>query len=149
MEDKTMLPILKKDRTFFPSIVDEFFGRDFLPNLFEFQTGINMPSVNIVEGKNDFRIEVAAPGLQKDDFKINLDNNVLTISSEKEEKQEEKDERYMRREFSYTSFRRSFSLPQTVEADKISANHNNGVLSISIPKKDEAKVKPAKQIEIH
>jgi HSP20 family protein len=129
--------------------VDEFFGRDFLPNLFEFQTGINMPSVNIVEGKNDFRIEVAAPGLQKDDFKINLDNNVLTISSEKEEKQEEKDERYMRREFSYTSFRRSFSLPQTVEADKISANHNNGVLSISIPKKDEAKVKPAKQIEIH
>ena len=143
-----MLPILKKDRTFFPSIVDEFFGRDFLPNLFEFQTGINMPSVNIVEGKNDFRIEVAAPGLQKDDFKINLDNNVLTISSEKEEKQVEKDERYMRREFSYTSFRRSFSLPQTVEADKISANHNNGVLSISIPKKEEAKVKPAKQIEI-
>lgn len=143
-----MLPILKKDRTFFPSIVDEFFGRDFLPNLFEFQTGINMPSVNIVEGKNDFRIEVAAPGLQKDDFKINLDNNVLTISSEKEEKQEEKDERYMRREFSYTSFRRSFSLPQTVEADKISANHSNGVLSISIPKKEEAKVKPAKQIEI-
>ena len=95
-----MLPILKKDRTFFPSIVDEFLGRDFLPNIFEFQTGINMPSVNIVEGKNDFRIEVAAPGLQKDDFKINLDNNVLTISSEKEEKQEEKDERYMRREFS-------------------------------------------------
>ncbi len=144
-----MLPILKKDRTFFPSIVDEFFGRDFLPNLFEFQTGINMPSVNIVEGKDDFRIEVAAPGLQKDDFKINLDNNVLTISSEMEEKNEEKEERYMRREFSYTSFRRSFSLPQTVEADKISANHNNGVLSISIPKKDEAKVKPAKQIEIH
>ena len=143
-----MLPILKKDRTFFPSIVDEFFGRDFLPNIFEFQTGINMPSVNIVEGKNDFRIEVAAPGLQKDDFKINLDNNVLTISSEKEEKQEEKDERYMRREFSYTSFRRSFSLPQTVEADKISANHSNGVLSISIPKKEEAKIKPAKQIEI-
>jgi len=143
-----MLPILKKDRTFFPSIVDEFFGRDFLPNLFEFQTGINMPSVNIVEGKNDFRIEVAAPGLQKDDFKINLDNNVLTISSEMEEKNEEKEERYMRREFSYTSFRRSFSLPQTVEADKISANHNNGVLSISIPKKEEAKIKPAKQIEI-
>jgi HSP20 family protein len=144
-----MLPTLKKERTFFPSIVDEFFGRDFLPNLFEFQTGINMPSVNIVEGKDDFRIEVAAPGLQKDDFKINLDNNVLTISSEMEEKNEEKEERYMRREFSYTSFRRSFSLPQTVEADKISANHNNGVLSISIPKKDEAKVKPAKQIEIH
>ena len=142
-----MLPILK-DRTFFPGIVDELFGRDFLPNLFEFQTGINMPSVNIIEGKEDFRIEVAAPGLEKGDFKINLENNVLTISSEKEEKNEEKEERYMRREFSYTSFRRSFSLPQTVEADKIAANHNNGVLTITIPKREEAKVKPAKQIEI-
>jgi len=148
MEDKTMLPILKKDRNYFPSIVDEFFGRDFLPNLFEFQTGINMPSVNIIEGKEDFRIEVAAPGLDKNDFNINLENNVLTISSEKEDKKEEKEERYMRREFSYTSFTRSFSLPNSVEADKIVANHSNGVLSITIPKREEAKVKPAKQIQI-
>ncbi|MBW6490730.1 MAG: Hsp20/alpha crystallin family protein [Lentimicrobium sp.] len=143
-----MLPILKKDRNYFPSIVDEFFGRDFLPNLFEFQTGINMPSVNIIEGKEDFRIEVAAPGLDKNDFNINLENNVLTISSEKEDKKEEKEERYMRREFSYTSFTRSFSLPNSVEADKIVANHSNGVLSITIPKREEAKVKPAKQIQI-
>jgi len=147
MEGLTMLPILKS-KSFFPSIVDEFFGKDYLPNLFEFQTGINMPSVNIIEGKDDFRIEVAAPGLEKGDFKINLENNVLTISSEKEQKREEKDERYMRREFSYTSFNRSFSLPQTVDADKISASHNNGILAISIPKREEAKVKPAKQIEI-
>lgn len=143
-----MLPILKKERNYFPSIVDEFFGRDFLPNLFEFQTGINMPSVNIVEGKEDFRIEVAAPGLEKSDFNINLENNVLTISSEREDKKEEKEERYMRREFSYTSFNRSFSLPNSVDADKIVANHSNGVLSISIPKREEAKVKPAKQIQI-
>jgi HSP20 family protein len=107
-----------------------------------------MPSVNIIEGKEDFRIEVAAPGLEKGDFKINLDNNVLTISSEKQDNREEKEERYMRREFSYTSFRRSFSLPQSVEGDKIAAAHNNGVLTISIPKREEAKVKPAKQIEI-
>jgi HSP20 family protein len=147
MEGTKMLPILK-DRSFFPAFADELFGRDFLPGLFEFQTGINMPSVNVIEGKEDFRIEVAAPGLEKDDFKISLDNNVLTISSEKEDKQEEKEERYMRREFSYTSFRRSFSLPQTVEADKISASHVNGVLSITIPKKEEAKVKPTRQIEI-
>jgi len=147
MEGTTMLPILK-DRSFFPGYADEFLGRDFLPNLFEFQTGINMPSVNVIEGKEDFRIEVAAPGLEKDDFKISLDNNVLTISSEKEDKQEEKEERYMRREFSYTSFRRSFRLPQTVEADKISASHVNGVLGITIPKKEEAKVKPVRQIEI-
>jgi HSP20 family protein len=147
MEGKTMLPILK-NRDFFPSIVDEFFGRDYLPGMFEFQTGINMPSVNIVEGKEDFRIEVAAPGLEKDDFNINLENNVLTISSEKEHRDEQKEERYMRREFSYASFRRSFSLPNTVDADKIEARHTNGVLSILIPKREDAKVKPAKQIEI-
>lgn len=142
-----MLPILK-NRDLFPSIVDEFFGRDFMPGMFEFQTGINMPSVNIVEGKEDFRIEVAAPGLSKDDFKVNLENNVLTISSEKEDRKEQKEERYMRREFSYTSFRRSFSLPNSVDSEKINASHNNGVITITIPKREEAKVKPAKQIEI-
>lgn len=136
-----------RNKNFFPSIVDEFFGRDFMPAL-DFQTGINVPSVNIVEGKEDFRIEVAAPGLDKSDFKINVENNVLSISSEKEEKTEENEDRYMRREFSYTSFNRSFSLPQTVDPEKISAKHENCVLTISIPKKEEAKVKPARQIEI-
>jgi HSP20 family protein len=143
-----MLPIAKKERRFFPSIVDEFFGRDFMPDLFDFQTGINMPSVNIIEGKDDYRIEVAAPGLEKKDFSINLDNNVLTITSEKEDRSEEEKERYMRREFSYSSFKRSFSLPQSVDAGNITATHNNGVLNITIPKKEDAKVKPAKQIEI-
>lgn len=146
-----MLPMLRR-RNFFPGIVDDFFGRDFLPgnDLFDTQTGISMPSVNIVEGKEDFRIEVAAPGLEKDDFKIDLENNVLTISSEREEssEQQENDNRYMRREFCYSSFRRAFSLPNTVDADKIEANHKNGVLSIAIPKREEAKVKPAKQIAI-
>ena len=146
-----MLPMLRS-RNFFPSIVDDFFGRDYLPSsdFFDTQTGISTPSINIVEGKEDFRVEVAAPGLEKDDFKIDLENNVLTISSEKEESNEEKDDesRYMRREFCYSSFRRAFSLPNTVDADKIEANHKNGVLSIVIPKREEAKVKPAKQIVI-
>lgn len=146
MEDKTMLPMLR-NKSFFPSIVDEFFGRDYMPTP-DFQMGINMPSVNIVECKDDFRIEVAAPGLSKSDFKINIENNVLNISSEKEESNEENDERYMRREFSYTSFNRSFSLPQTVDSEKVSAKHENGVLTISIPKKEEAKVKPTRQIEV-
>lgn len=143
-----MLPIIRKERKFFPSIVDEFFGNDYLPNLFEFQTGINMPSVNIIEGKEDYKIEVAAPGLDKGDFIINLDNNLLTITSEKEAKSEDEKEHYMRREFSYSSFKRSFRLPQTVDPENISASHSNGVLSIVIPKRDEAKIKPAKQIEI-
>lgn len=142
-----MLPV-RKERRFFPSIVDEFFGRDFIPDLFEFQTGVNMPSVNVIEGKDDFKIEVAAPGLNKEDFKIDLDNNVLTITSEKEEKNEDENQRYMRREFSYSSFKRSFSMPQSVDASNIKATHNNGVLTITVPKREEAKERPPKQIEI-
>jgi len=134
--------------TAFPGMVDEFFGKDFLSNFFDTQTGISMPSVNIVEGKDDFRIEVAAPGLEKKDFKINLENNVLTISSEKEVKNEQTDDKYMRREFSYSSFQRSFALPNTVDAEKINANYKDGVLYLVIPKKEEAKEKPARTIKI-
>ncbi len=131
-----------------PSLMDDFFGQDVLSDFFGTETGANMPAVNIIEGGNNFKIEVAAPGLSKEDFKIDLDNNVLTVSSEKEEKKEEKDEKVMRREFSYSAFKRSFTLPDTVEADKIAANHKDGVLHISVPKKEEAKVKPPKQIAI-
>jgi HSP20 family protein len=140
-----MLPML---RTNWPSLVDEFFGNDLLSNVFDGYTGINAPAVNVVEGKEDFRIEVAAPGLEKNDFKLQLENNVLTISSEKENKKEEKDGKYMRREFSYSSFKRSFSLPNTIEADKIAATHKDGILYITVPKREEAKVKPARQIAI-
>lgn len=144
-----MLPILRRSRTSFPSLVDDFFGRDLMQNFFDDQTGISMPAVNVVEDNDSFRIEVAAPGLEKKDFRIDLENNVLTISSEKEESNESKQEgRYMRREFSYSSFRRSFSLPATVDSEKISASHKDGVLTLSIPKKEEAKQKPPKQIAI-
>lgn len=135
-------------RTAFPGMVDEFFGKDFLSNFLDTQTGISMPSVNIIEGKDDFKIEVAAPGLEKKDFKINLENNVLTISSEKEMKEEKADDKYMRREFSYSSFQRSFALPNTVDAEKINANYKDGVLNLVIPKKEEAKEKPARTIKI-
>lgn len=142
-----MLPMLRRG-TAFPGMADEFFGKDFLSNFFDTQTGISMPSVNIVEGKDNFRIEVAAPGLEKKDFKINLENNVLTISSEKEVKNEQTDDKYMRREFSYSSFQRSFALPNTVDAEKINANYKDGVLNLLIPKKEEAKEKPARTIKI-
>jgi HSP20 family protein len=147
MEDLVMLPMLRRG-TAFPGMVDEFFGKDFLSNFFDTQTGVSMPSVNIIEGKDDFRIEVAAPGLEKKDFKINLENNVLTISSEKEVKNEQTDDKYMRREFSYSSFQRSFALPNTVDAEKINANYKDGVLNLVIPKKEEAKEKPARSIKI-
>lgn len=142
-----MLPVIRR-KSIFPSLVDEFFGKDLVPGWFDNETGITEPSVNIVEGKSDFRIEVAAPGLEKDDFRINLQNNVLTISSEKETSKEEKEEKFMRREFSYSQFRRSFSLPDTADSGNIKANHKNGVLYITIPKKDEAREKPAREIAI-
>lgn len=144
-----MLPMLRRSRVNVPSLMDEFFGRDLIQNFFEDQTGISMPAVNVVETNDNFRIEVSAPGLEKKDFKIDLDNNVLTISSEKEERNESQEEgKFMRREFSYSSFRRSFSLPNSVDAEKIKANHKDGILSIILPKREEAKQKPPKQISI-
>jgi HSP20 family protein len=140
-----MLPM---SRNSWPSLVDEFFGKDLLGNFIDGFTGVNMPAVNIVEEKDEFRIEVAAPGLEKKDFKLDLNNNVLTISSEKNDEKEEKNERYMRREFSYSSFKRSFTLPETAQIDKIAAHHANGILQISIPKKEDARVKPPRQIAI-
>jgi HSP20 family protein len=143
-----MLPILRTSNML-PNIVDDFFGKDFLTNFFEPQTGVSVPAVNIVENKDDFRIEVAAPGLDKDDFKVEMENNVLSISSEKEKKNEVNDENYMRREFSYSSFCRTFTMPDSVDADKIKASHRNGILEIVIPKREEAKQKPKKQIKIN
>ncbi len=142
-----MLPTLRT-RTSLPSLVEEFFNGDLFPKFFDWESRYSIPAVNIVEGKDEYRIEVAAPGLTKEDFKIQLDNNVMTVSSEKEEKKEEKDEKVMRREFSYCSFRRSFSLPETVNTDKIKATHKDGILQITIPKKEEAKEKPAREIKI-
>jgi len=141
-----MLPRLK-NKTFFPSWVDDFFTNPMLPD-FEHRVGATMPSVNINEDANQFNIEVAAPGMEKKDFKINLNNNVLTVSSEHEEKSEEKNKKHLRKEFSYTSFSRSFTLPNTVKEDGIKASYTNGLLSITIPKKEEAKEKPARQIAI-
>jgi HSP20 family protein len=141
-----MLPIIRRN-SLFPSIVDEFFGKD-IPGFFNLDYGVSSPSVNIVEGKEDFRIEVAAPGLEKEDFRINLHNNVLTISSEKENKQEENNEKFMRREFSFFQFSRAFSLPMSADSEHINASYKNGVLSILIPKKEEAKEKLQREISI-
>ncbi len=144
-----MLPALRKGLSM-PNILDDFFGRDLLSNVFDEHTGVSIPAVNVIENNDEYRIEVAAPGLDKKDFKIDLDNNVLTISSEKEMKDEEKDKdgKFMRREFSYSSFKRSFTMPESVDPEKIKAKHKDGILLINIPKKDEAKQKPPKQISI-
>jgi HSP20 family protein len=109
---------------------------------------ITQPSVNITETADEYKIQLAAPGMQKKDFNIALENDRLTISAEKEESKEDNSENYTRKEFSYSSFSRSFELPDTVHAEKVEASYENGILNISLPKKPEAKPQPAKKIEI-
>ena len=130
---------------------DDIFGRDFFNwenNNFS-TTSTTLPSVNIKEAAENYEVEVAAPGLDKNDFKITLDGNLLTISSEKENEQTTGEENFSRREFSYQSFQRSFQLPKNVvDEDKIIARYENGLLLLSIPKREEAKQKPPRMIEI-
>lgn len=107
-----------------------------------------VPAVNISENEDGFTLDLAAPGMQKSDFKINLDNNLLTISSEKQDENEEKSEKYSRKEFHYSSFSRSFTLPKSIDFDKIKADYNEGILKISLPKREDSKVALNRQIEI-
>lgn len=98
-----------------------------------------VPAVNITENKDDFKVAMAAPGMKKDDFSIDMEGNMLTISCEKEENKEEKDERFNRKEYNYSSFSRSFTLPDDINKEKIEARYEDGVLKLVLPKKEEAK----------
>jgi HSP20 family protein len=139
-----MLATIKRQNPFFPVFSDSFFRENFL-NDSDWTTS---PAVNIAEDNDAFRIEVAAPGLGKEDFRINVEKRVLEISSEKQTSNETSDEKYHRREFSYSSFKRTFSLPEYADTDNIKANYNNGILRVSVPKIEAAKNKPAKEISI-
>jgi HSP20 family protein len=125
------------------TLFDDFFTRDLWNNNSSSATNTSIPAVNIRETNDNFMVEVAAPGMSKEDFTVELDGNLLTISSEKNETSEQKeDERYTRREFSYQSFERSFQLHKdVVDADRIEAKYENGVLHLLIPKKEEIRQK--------
>ncbi|OAD91625.1 heat-shock protein [Aequorivita soesokkakensis] len=129
--------------------MDELFNRD-LPSVFSsnFNNGITLPKVNIRETADAFIVEMAVPGLKKSDFQIELDNQVLSISTETKEEQENQEENYTRREFGYASFKRSFTLPESVDEEKINASYSEGILNIHLPKKEEAKQRPARSIKI-
>src|SRR5688500_9605041 len=136
-----------------PSLLNDFFTDDwFDSSLANWRSaGTTLPAVNVKESNDNFQIEVAAPGMTRDDFKVELDNNVLTISSQVEDNREETDKngKYTRREFSYQSFQRSFSLPESkVDGGKITAKYTDGILHVTVPKREEAKVKPARQITV-
>ena len=126
-------------------ILNKNFGNEFMSN---FNTGITLPAVNVLDNDNEYVVEMAVPGLKKDDFEINLDNQMLSISAELETTSEESKQNYTRREFGYSSFKRTFSLPETVETDNIKAKYEDGLLKVLLPKRDEAKKKPLKQIKV-
>jgi HSP20 family protein len=135
-----------------PGLFDDFFAKD----LFDWNNanfsmqGTSLPAVNVKETAENFEVEMAAPGMKKEDFKVELNNNVLTISSEKQNEHEEKEgEKYTRKEFNYQSFQRSFTLAkEAVDADNIQAKYDNGVLRLLIPKREEVKQKPSRLINI-
>jgi HSP20 family protein len=135
-----------------PTVFNDVFARDFwnwgLDN--NSVTNTTIPAINVKETNDDFEVEVAAPGMDKKDFKVELDGNMLTISSEKKNEWQDNDnERYSRKEFSYQSFQRTFQLPKdVVDAEKIQAKYENGLLHLTIPKKEHAKQRPPRTIEI-
>ncbi|WP_018617790.1 Hsp20/alpha crystallin family protein [Spirosoma luteum] len=146
-----MNPLMRTSNNL-PSLIENFFGRD-MNDLFNTSVSSfsNVPAVNVLENEDGFQIEVAAPGLNKENFKLNLNHNNLTISGSQETAKEEsdkEDKRYTRREFNYSSFQRTFTLPTSVDVDAIRASYADGLLTIELPKRGEAKVKPPRQIEI-
>lgn len=146
------MTLVKRDVGYVPTIsnfFDDFFTRDLFNWPSDSSTGTSIPKVNIYETDAEFHVEMAAPGMRKEDFNVELDNNSLTISSQKSSETEEKHEKnFQRKEFSYLSFQRTFHLPDSAEVEKINAKYADGILSLVIPKKEEAKRKPLKTIKI-
>lgn len=139
---------LVKFKDNFPSFLDEFFGGDIFDSPRNSGIGNSLPAVNVKENEKNFELEVAAPGMKKEEFKIELDNNILGISSAHKSENVEEKKKYTRREFSYRSFNRTFTLPDNVDVENIKANYADGVLKIEIPKKTEEKKVSSRLIEI-
>jgi HSP20 family protein len=144
MEDKTMLPTIAR-RSFRPFYMGNIFDDDFFPVM---SNTSSMPAVNIKEDEKHFTLDFAVPGIDKKELKIDVNEHVLTISSETKNESEENKDGYKRKEFSYSSFCRSFQIPENVSKDKIEASYKDGVLSVTLPKIEEEKHKISRQIKI-
>lgn len=143
-----MTLVRKNTAPHFPSVLDELLNTDWLGGRTQTATKIT-PAVNVIEKDDSFAVEVAAPGLKKEDFNIELNNDLLTISAEQHQEAETKETgKYTRREFGYASFKRSFNLPESVNTAEISAAYEQGILTLGLPKREEAQVQPARMIEI-
>jgi len=151
------MTLIVRNRTMLPSLVSDLMNTEtMLPGIFDLDDdlfgsnigSLSVPSANIFENEKDFRIELAAPGLERKDFKVEVDNGILTISGEKEEEEKEERGSYRRREYAYNSFSRSFSLPENSIADKIEAKYDKGILRLTLPKKEVTISKPSKEIKV-
>lgn len=144
-------------RNMFPTLTNKWFGDgnflsprtwDFYSDLFDMDYAMKVPSVNIMENEKDFKFMMAAPGMEKKDFKVSLENDILTISAEKKEEMKNEDENFARREYSFNSFSRSFKLPENCIFDKVDAKYENGVLLLTLPKKVATLTKAIKEIKV-
>ena len=150
------MALLTRKKNALPAVMTDLFdtGRFMSPSIFDFdgdlipESSLMVPDVNVIENDKDFRIEIAAPGLERKDFKVEVDKDILTISAEKEEERKEDKPNYKRREFSYSSFSRSLMLPENSIPDKIDAKYDNGILRLSLPKREMTISSPKKEIKV-
>ena len=136
------------NRSYVPAYWDDFFNDRFFNQLKSSNGNVNSPAVNIVEDDKGYSIEVAAPGIARKEFNIEIENDVLTISTEQKENKEENKQNFLRREFNFKSFKRSFELPESVNQEGIKATHEAGILTLTLPKKEEEVQKAPRQIEV-
>lgn len=130
----------------FPSLMNEFLKPDWFGGVDNFKQSV--PAANVKETETEYVLELAVPGRKKEDFNVEIDNDILTISSEVRNEENKEDDGYTRREFTFSSFKRVFSLPETISLDKINATYEDGILKFVLPKKEEALPKPKRLIEI-
>jgi HSP20 family protein len=146
-----MSTLIKSTRFSFPSLVNDLLDtniRDFNGDVFNWPSLKHLPAVNVTETPKEFKIEMAAPGLERKDFKVEMENGMLSISSEKEEEKKEEGKDWLRKEFSYNGFSRSFQVPDNIMAEKIDAKYENGLLKVILPKKEITLTNPKKEIKV-
>jgi HSP20 family protein len=140
------MSLIKRNDVLFPSLMNEIFKPDWFGGMDNFKT--HLPAVNIKENEKDYELQLAVPGRKKEDFQIEVNENLLTISSETKSEENVENENFTRREFSFASFKRAFTLPETIDEDNIKATYVDGILTFNLPKKEEALPKPKRMIEL-
>ena len=141
-----MTPMMRRNAAWLPEVFNDFFNTDFMP-----KANATAPAINVKESDKGYTVELAAPGMTKEDFNVHINdegNLIIKMESKQEKKEEDKSTRYLRREFSYTKYEQTLILPDDVEKDKIAAKVENGVLTVELPKQEQQQVKVSRQIEI-